>query len=445
MRWEGKRVLIVGLGKSGLAAVRFLVQRGAVVSATDERVAGEFADAIKSLDGLPVKLHLGGHSRDLFLDQDVIVPSPGVAWDHPHLVAAREHGVETVGELDVASEFLKGHVIGVTGTNGKTTTVSLIGHMMKLGGYSVSVAGNIGTPLLATVEESHDDQWHVLELSSFQLEAAKSFRCDIAVVLNVTPDHLDRHHSFENYIDAKRRIFDNQGQADFAVLNADDRGSRDLADGLKSKLVWFSREHRNDQGASVDSEGIAWNGQHVCDLELLIKGPHNLENALAAVASAALAGVKLDAIGEALKTFQPVEHRLEFVRDVAGVAYYNDSKATNVDAALKACQAFDRGLWIILGGRDKGSDYHPLSQALKGRARGVLLIGEAASTIRGHLNGSTPIEEVATMARALEFARSNARPGDSVVLAPACASFDQFANYAERGLEFKRLVKELEA
>ncbi len=445
MRWEGKRVLIVGLGKSGLAAVRFLVRCGAVVSAADERTADELGDAIKSLDDLPVKLHLGGHSRDTFLAQDVIVPSPGVAWDHPHLAAAREHGVQTVGELDIAAEFLKGRVIGVTGTNGKTTTVSLIGHVMNLAGMAVSVAGNIGTPLLTTVGESLEDQWHVLELSSFQLEAANTFRCDIAVVLNITPDHLDRHHSFEKYVAAKTRIFDNQERSDFAVLNAHDAGSRDLVEGVKSSVVWFGRERPSNKGASVDSEGIAWNGQHVCDSDLSIKGPHNLENALAAVAACALAGVELGVIGQSLKTFRPVEHRLEFVRDVGGVAYYNDSKATNVDAALKACQAFEHGLWIILGGRDKGSDYHPLSQALKGRARGVLLIGEAAPIIRGHLNGSTPIEEVATMARAVEFARSNARPGDSVLLAPACASFDQFAGYAERGLEFKRLVKELEA
>ncbi len=444
MTWQGKRVLIVGLGKSGSAAVRFLLDRGASVAVTDTRSADELGPAAASLEGLPVELHLGGQTERLFVERDAVVPSPGVAWDHPYLMAARERGVRTVGELDIAAGCLKGRVIGITGTNGKTTTTSLIGHILAHAGRSVSIAGNIGTPLLATVDDSRSEQWHVLEMSSFQLEASNSFRCHIAVILNITPDHLDRHHTFNAYFGAKSRILSNQKPEDFAVLNADDACCRKLAKAANSQLAWFSREFRVGRGASVDSQGILSNGRFVCDLDLPVKGPHNLENALAAVTAVTAAGVQPGTIGNALKSFRPVEHRLEFVRNIRGVSYYNDSKATNVDAALKACRSFDKGLWIILGGRDKGSNYRPLSNALAGRARRVLLIGEAASIIRGHLGASTPMEDVATMERAVAFARNRAQPGDSVVLAPACASFDQFADYIERGLEFKRLVKELE-
>ncbi len=445
MTWQGKRVLVVGLGKSGSAAARFLLARGASVAVTDTRSADELGPAAAALEGLPVELHLGRQTEKLFLEQDAIVPSPGVAWDHPCLAAARKRGVRTVGELDIAASCLRGRVIGITGTNGKTTTTSLIGHILEQAGRSVSVAGNIGTPLLATVDDPRADRWRVLELSSFQLEASSSFRCHIAVVLNITPDHLDRHRTFDAYAGAKRRILSNQKPADFAVLNADDACCRELAGAVDSQLLWFSRERRVERGASVDARGIVSDGRFVCALDLPIKGPHNLENALAAVTAAAAAGVQPDVIGRALKSFRPVEHRLEFVRNVQGVSYYNDSKATNVDAALQACRSFDKGLWIILGGRDKGSDYRPLSDALADRARRVLLIGEAAPIIRGHLGNAAPIENVATMERAVAFARSHAQPGDSVVLAPACASFDQFADYAERGLAFKRLVKELES
>ena len=438
-------MLVVGLGKSGLAAARFLLSRGALVAVTDTRPEDELGPAAAALEGLPVELHLGKQTERLFLEQDAVVPSPGVAWDHPCLTAARERGIRTVGELDIAAACLRGRVIGITGTNGKTTTTSLIGHILEQAGRAVSVAGNIGTPLLSTVEDSRPDPWRVLELSSFQLEASRAFRCHIAVVLNVTPDHLDRHRTFAAYADAKRRILANQKPGDFAVLNADDACCRKLAGAVDSQLLWFSRERRVDRGAFADAQGIVSDGRFVCGLDLPIKGPHNLENALAAAAAAAAAGVQPDVIGRALKSFRPVEHRLEFVRSVQGVSYYNDSKATNVDAALKACRTFDKGLWIILGGRDKGADYRPLSDALAARARRVLLIGEAAPIIRGHLGGAAPIEDVATMERAVAFARNHAQPGDSVVLAPACASFDQFADYAERGLEFKRLVKELES
>lgn len=444
MTWQGKRVLVVGLGKSGLAAARFLHGRGARVSVSDTRSAAELAPAAAALDGLPIALHLGEQTERLFLEQDAVVPSPGVPWDHPGLTAARERGARTLGELDIAADCLRGRVIGITGTNGKTTTTALIGHILEQAGRSVSVAGNIGAPLLSEMEDSRPDLWRVLELSSFQLEASSAFRCHIAVVLNITPDHLDRHRTFAAYAAAKRRILANQQPADFAVLNADDACCRGFAEAADSQLIWFSRKRRSERGAWADARGIVSDGRFVCGLDLPIKGPHNLENALAATAAAAAAGVQPDVIGGALKSFRPVEHRLEFVRSIQGVSYYNDSKATNVDAALKACQSFDKGLWIILGGRDKGADYRPLSAALADRARRVLLIGEAAPIIRGHLGGAAPIEDAGTIGRAVAFARSHAQPGDSVVLAPACASFDQFTDYAQRGLEFKRLVRELE-
>ncbi|MEX2301904.1 MAG: UDP-N-acetylmuramoyl-L-alanine--D-glutamate ligase [Bryobacterales bacterium] len=444
MTFEGKRVLVVGLGESGRAAARFLTARGALVAATDNQPEEKLGAAAGELRDLGVTLHLGGHSDELFLAQDAIVPSPGVAWDLAPIEAARRSGVEILGELEVAAPLLHGRVIGVTGTNGKTTTTSLIGHILRSAGWKVRVAGNIGTPVLSIVNESADDTWNVLELSSFQLEAMSRFRCEIALLLNITPDHLDRHKTLAAYSQAKARIFLAQTAQDHAVLNADDAGCRDLASQVRSKVCWFSRTRALDKGAWVKDEWIVFNGTPVAPVSLPIRGAHNLENALAAVAASALAGVPLEAIGPALSNFKAVEHRLEYVRTLDGVAYYNDSKATNVDATVKAIEAFDGGLWAILGGSDKGVDYYELREPLKQRAHGVLLIGAAADKIATQLDGWVEIQQAGTIEQAITQARRQARPGDTVLLAPACASFDQFQNYGHRGRVFKELVHALD-
>lgn len=444
MNYRGKRALVVGLGKSGQAAVRFLLARGAIVTAADARTRLDLGPTAEKLAKLPVELHFGAHADDLMLRQDLILPSPGVPWDLPGLVLARRRGITVAGELEVAARELQGSVIGVTGTNGKTTTASLIGHVLKCAGVPGSLAGNIGIPVLDIVDSSRPDHWHVLELSSFQLEASESFRCRIAAVLNVTPDHLDRHGAFADYASAKARILRNQRQSDSALLNAEDPQCRSMERRALGRVVRFGPTCRPGVAACVARGSIVFEGREVVETDLPIKGVHNLENALAAVAACALAGVGSAAIAAALRTFRPVPHRLEFVTRVAGVDYYNDSKATNVAAAVKACASFGSGLWPILGGRDKGSDYAPLADALRGRTRVALLVGEAAPLIRRQLNGSVQTVETGTVDAAVEYAAAHAGPGDTVVLAPACASFDQYASYIERGRAFQRLVRQLE-
>ena len=456
MKLEGQRALIVGLGVSGREAARFLAARGASVTVTDRQHAAELAPAVEELSDLNVRFALGGHPDSLFTEQDLIIPSPGVPWDLPALADARHKGVAVMGELELAAEFLRGPVIGVTGTNGKTTTTSLIGHIFLSAGWEARTGGNLGTPLLAMVDGSTDERWNILELSSFQLEATTSFPVHIAVVLNVTPDHLDRHGTFEAYADAKQRILQAQTSADYVVLNADDDTCRRFAGAAPGQVCWFSRTQPNPAidpapgptpdpaGARVEGEWITFDGEPVVETRLPIRGAHNLENALAAVAASRLAGLPTESIAAGVKTFRPVEHRLEFVRELDGVDYYNDSKATNVDAALKAIEAFDGGLWVILGGSDKGSDYGELSAPLRERARGALLIGQSAQKLDHQLNGSVPREQLNTLDRAVDYARRHARSGDTVLLAPACASFDQFRNYEQRGRAFKELVAALQ-
>ncbi len=445
MNLNGKRALVIGLGKSGLAAVRFLARRGAVVSAADSGSRQELADAVEALADEPVRLHFGGHPESLLLAQDLIVPSPGVPWDLPGLMRARRQGIVVCGELEVAARELRGRVIGVTGTNGKTTTVSLIDHVLREAGVSGKVAGNVGTPVLEIVDDSRAEDWHVLELSSFQLEASESLRCHIAAVLNVTPDHLDRHRTIEAYTAAKARILRNQEPGDVAVLNDEDAACRAMEPLARGSVVRFGTACRDCAEACAANGRILFRGVDFAESDLPIKGVHNVENALVAVAACRLAGVAPSVISRALRTFQPVPHRMEFVANVRGVDYFNDSKATNVAAAVKACGSFRSGLWAILGGRDKGSDFGPLAATLHSRACAALLVGEAATLIRQQLGGSVPIVESGTLGAALSYAVSRARPGDTVLLAPACASFDQYANYIERGREFRRLVGELGA
>jgi UDP-N-acetylmuramoylalanine--D-glutamate ligase len=445
---RGKRVLVVGLARTGVATALFCAARGAIVTATDARAENEIGEGTELLRSAGVKLELGGHPENTFLEQDLIVPSPGVPADAPLLQAARAKGVTIWSEVELADRFLNGRLIGITGSNGKTTTTSLIEHILRSAGLSTILAGNIGTPLIARVEQTSDETITVVELSSFQLELIETFRPNISVFLNLTADHLDRHHTLEAYARSKARIFENQTEADSAVLNADDPATTPLAP-TKPHVYWFSRKQRVAQGAFVRENEVVFrhDGEEETVLNLRdipLPGAHNIENVLAAVAATRLAGVEPEAIAKAVRSFAGVEHRLEFVAEIAGVRYYNDSKATNVDATMKALDAFPGRILIVLGGKDKGSDYTLLQKPLREKAILALLIGAAAKKIENQITGSVAIERAGTIERAVDIASHAARPGDVVLLAPACASFDQFQNYEHRGRVFKELVHNLE-
>ena len=442
-------MLVVGLARTGVVASLFSAGYGAIVTATDEKSEAELGEAAARLRAANVNLALDGHAGANFLDQDLIVLSPGVPARLPALDAARARGIPVWSEIELAFRFLRGKLVAITGSNGKTTTTSLVAHILKTANIPTLVGGNIGTPLLALVESSLDTTVTVAEISSFQLETIEAFRPDIGVLLNLTPDHLDRHASFDEYAKAKLRMFENQIERDATILNADDpEVTRRMP--AKPHVFWFSRQKRVAEGAFLRDNQIIFrhDGSEApiaqCD-QISLRGAHNVENALAACAAAYLAGADPAAIASGVKTFKGVEHRLEFVAEIGGVQFYNDSKATNVDATRKALEAFPGPLLVILGGKDKGSDYAGLRDLLQERAREVILIGAAAEKIAGQLAGAAHIESAGTMERAVELARERAQPGDVVLLAPACASFDQFENYEHRGRVFKELVAKLEA
>ena len=445
---RGQRVLVVGLARTGLATALFCAARGAIVTATDARTENEIGEAVSSLRSAGVKLEFGGHRENTFLAPDLIVPSPGVPADAPQLQAARAKGVTIWSEVELAGRFLHGRLMGITGSNGKTTTTALLEHILRNAGFPTILAGNIGTPLIARVEQTNDNTITVAELSSFQLELIETFRPNISVFLNLTADHLDRHHTLEAYGRAKARIFENQTERDSAILNADDPATTPLAP-AKPRVYWFSRKQRVAQGAFVRENEIVFRLDGEEDTVLSVRdiplaGAHNVENALAAVCAARLAGANSADIAKGVRSFAGVEHRLEFVAEIRGVRYYNDSKATNVDATLKALDAFPGRILIVLGGKDKGSDYTLLQRPLREKAILALLIGAAADKIEKQIAGSVAIERAGTIERAVEIASQASRPGDVVLLAPACASFDQFQNYEHRGRVFKELVHSLE-
>jgi UDP-N-acetylmuramoylalanine--D-glutamate ligase len=446
---QGKRVLVVGLARTGLATSLFSAGQGAIVTATDEKPESELSEAAAKLRAAGVVLELGAHRPAPFLEQDLIVVSPGVPAKLPALEHARARHIPVWSEIELAWRFLRGKLIAITGSNGKTTTTSLVGHILETARIPTLVGGNIGVPLLSRVEFSTDSTVTVAEVSSFQLETIDLFRPDIAVLLNITPDHLDRHASFEEYERAKLRMFENQLERDFAVLNADDQEvARRLP--ARPQVYWFSRQKRVAAGTFLRDNQIIFRSEGAETVllrrdEIPLRGEHNVENVLAACSAAALAGADPAAIAAGVRSFAGVEHRLEFVAEIAGVKFYNDSKATNVDATLKAVEAFPRSLLIILGGKDKGGDFALLREPLKQRARLALLVGSAAEKIAVQLSDAVPLERAGTLDRAVQVAFERARPGDTVLLAPACASFDQFENYEHRGRVFKKLVEQLEA
>ena len=448
MDLNNKRVLVVGLGKSGVASALFMRARGARVTVSDSKPPEQLSKEIPQLLDHGIAVETGGHGERTFQGQDLIVVSPGVPVDAAPLVQARSLGETVIGEVELAAQFFPGKIVAITGSNGKTTTTTLAGEIVAAGGLSSVVGGNIGTPAISLVERATAETIAVLEVSSFQLETIETFHPKIAVVLNVTPDHLDRHRTFEAYVNAKARIFENQTKDDFAVLNADDATCVTLAGRTRAQVVWFSRKEQVKRGASVESGRILFRearGAREIMLvsEIPLKGAHNVENALAAVCVGALLGCEAEKIRDAVRRFKAVEHRLEYVATVGGVEYYNDSKATNVDATIKALESFPANIHLILGGKDKGSDYSVLNPLLKERVKRVYTIGAAAGKIESQIRQAAEIVNAETLESAVKRAAAAAQPGDVVLLAPACASFDQFRNYEHRGKVFKEAVGNL--
>jgi UDP-N-acetylmuramoylalanine--D-glutamate ligase len=449
MELKGKKVLVVGLGKSGLAAALFLRRRGAHVTVSDVRSAEALAKDIPALLEEGIMVEAGGHGLLTFRRQDLIVVSPGVPLNTPELSQVKSFGLPVIGELELAARFLKGKMLAITGSNGKTTTTALVGEILSKAGLPTLVGGNIGVPVVALIDQSTDDTWSVLEVSSFQLESTALFHPKISVILNITPDHLDRHGSFENYALAKERIFASQDEQDHVVLNADNLRAAESAARSNANVYLFSMEHEVEQGAWLDDGFVVYRSGKDEPVEKIVplsgiplKGAHNVENVLAAVCASRLAGASAESIREAVEGFKAVEHRLEFVSTVNGVDFYNDSKATNVDATLKAIASFQSGIHLILGGKDKSSDYTQLAHLLRSRVRAVYTIGSAAEKIESQLRGTVSILSCETLDHAVSAAASAAHPGDVVLLAPACSSFDQFESYEHRGRVFKELVAE---
>jgi len=448
---QGKKVLLIGAARSGIAAARFLASKGAVVALNDQKPLDKWSAEALELKSLGIGL-LPGEPPSWLLDQiELVVVSPGVPATIIPIRYAERAGAEVIGEVELASRYLKGRVVAITGSNGKTTTTSLIGELLRYADIPVQVGGNIGKALISLVETSRDDGWTVVELSSFQLETIKDFHPNVAVVLNVTPNHMDRYESFTDYAAAKHRIFMNQTAADVAVLNADDPTVSSWASGLRAKVLGFSVKQELEQGVFLHGEELVLrDGGHEQVLfqigEMKLKGLHNVENAAAALAAGVAAGAGAAAMREALKAFDPVEHRLEFVAEIQGVRFYNDSKATSVDATLKALAAFakDPGkVILVLGGRGKKAPYEPLVSLVKEKVRQLILVGEDAETIAAELGEFAALERASDMKDVVARSFKAAQKGDVVLLAPACASFDMFESFEHRGKVFKAEISDL--
>ena len=446
---RGKRVVVVGAARSGVAAAQLLVRRGATVTLTDSRPT---IDDDRVLRAAGVALELGGHQAATLANADLIVLSPGVPPQLPVIEAARRAGIPVTGELELASRWLRGRIVAITGTKGKSTTTTLTGRMLEAGGYHVLVGGNIGLALSAQVDASTEDTIHVVEASSFQLETASTFRPWIAVLLNFSPDHLDRHADVGEYAAAKGRIFARQQPSDWAVLNADDPAALAIASAARSQRLLFSMAPADEaprEGVVISRGTIVRRGARgdeplvpVAAVKLL--GRHLLADVLAAAAVASLAGVDAAAMTKAVEGFTGLEHALEPVAEIAGVRFVNDSKATNIEAARRAIESFGDGVVVVMGGKFKGGNFADLLPLLAERHATVIAIGEARTRIREALGQALPLHEAPDMAAAVRTAFASASPGGTVLLAPACASFDMFRDYAERGRIFKHEVRRLQ-
>jgi len=452
MEISGIKALVLGAGRSGVASSRFLSERGAIVALHDKKPVEEWSDEARSLKTSHNVGLISGDLPSWLLDQiDLVIISPGVPTNTiPARYVDRKDG-EVIGEVELAYRFMKGRIVGITGSNGKTTTTTLIGELLRDAGIPARVGGNIGTPLLTLAETSNDDGWTVVELSSFQLETIRDFRANVAICLNVTPNHLDRYESFRDYAAAKHRIFMNQTNEDVAVLNADDEVARGWATGLKANVVLFSVKRELEEGLFLRGRDLVCraNGKEkilTTRDRIAIRGLHNVENVLASLAAGLACGASPDSMAETIAGFRGVEHRMEFVDEIGDVKFYNDSKATSVDATLKALEALseDEGkIILILGGRGKNAPYAPLADLIERKVRTLVVLGEDADNIESQLKTHTDITRVNSIREAVTAGLAAASPGDSVLLAPACASFDMFKSFEERGEVFKAEVRKL--
>jgi UDP-N-acetylmuramoylalanine--D-glutamate ligase len=439
---KGKRVTVVGAAKSGIAAAELLAQRGALVTLSDARPAVPDAEPLRALD---VQLELGGHQPATFTTADLVVLSPGVPPDQPAVQAARGAGVPVIAEIELASRWLRGRVIAITGTKGKSTTTALTGRMLEASGFAVTVGGNIGAPLSAQVADSTPDTLHIVEASSFQLEQIDTFHPWIAVMLNFSPDHLDRHPTVDAYGAAKARIFENQQPGDWAVINADDPAVLDLARRARATPRLFAPHSSIAEGTVVADGWIvsrhAGASTPLVPLDAIhLLGPHLVSDVMAAATVGAIAGAAPNAMTSAVEAFRGLEHAMELVREIGRVRFVNDSKATNIESALRSIESFTAGLVPIIGGRYKGGDFRLLRDALAARAKAVVAIGESKGMVRQALEGAVDVHDAETLDEAVARAFALARPAGVVLLAPACSSFDMFRDYADRGRQFKEAV-----
>jgi UDP-N-acetylmuramoylalanine--D-glutamate ligase len=440
----GKKFLVLGLARTGVACARFLVTRGAIVQVSDRRLEHELRADMASLAGLPIEYRLGGEDRRWVDDVDIVVPSPGVPPENPLLRQAGVLGVPIMSEIELASRFLRAPLLAITGTNGKSTTTTLLGEMLNTGGKKTFVGGNIGAPLIGFTAGEWD--WGVVEISSFQLEWVNHFRPRIAVLLNVTEDHLDRYPNFAAYCGTKERIFTAQTESDSAILNRDDPLVWGMRERIRARVISFGGAEVSE-GAFTRSNEIFWRDgaseERYSLRRAKLQGVHNMENMMAAIAAARCVGISRGAIQQTLDTFPGLEHRLEFVREKDGVRYYNDSKGTNVGAVVKSLASFTAPVILLAGGVDKGGDYGVLRDLVRSKVRRLVLFGAAKEIIRAALGGLTDTAMVDTLEGAVQEAAAHARTGDVVLLSPACSSFDMFRNYGERGKMFKNLVQAL--
>ncbi|ACM19140.1 UDP-N-acetylmuramyl-L-alanine--D-glutamate ligase [Geotalea daltonii FRC-32] len=447
MEIKGKKILVVGLARTGVAVARFLASRGAKVTVTDMKEESELADYLLQLEDLDLNLELGRHDKHTFLMSDLIVVSPGVPMDISPLLMAKAQRRVVISEIELAAAFIKAPMVAITGTNGKTTTTTLAGEIFKACGVETFVGGNIGNPLIELVTSGNDVAQVVVELSSFQLEGIQRFRPKVAVLLNITEDHLDRYASYQDYIDAKLRIFENQTVDDFAVLNVDDPLVAACAATVKSRVFPFSQRKELAEGIFC-SKGIIvyrWQGSELRfdTAAFKLKGVHNIENIMAALASTLLSGADPIKAGRAVESFKGLRHRMEFIREVGGVAYYEDSKGTNVGSVVKSLESFDKGITLIAGGKDKGGSYAPLADLVRERVKHLILIGEAKERIEAELGNLTDTHKAATLEDAVAIAHRLAKAGEVVLFSPACSSFDMFKDYAERAERFNAAVRAL--
>jgi UDP-N-acetylmuramoylalanine--D-glutamate ligase len=439
-------ILVVGLARTGVSVARFLVSRGARVTVTDLRDESSLADVITELAALDIRWVLGRHDEIDFISADLIVVSPGVPQDHRLLVAAHRAGTEIVSEIELASRFITAPLVAITGTNGKTTTTTLAGEIFKGNGFATYVGGNIGDPLIELLEPGEAVERVVAEISSFQLEWISSFRPRVAALLNLSEDHLDRYASYQEYIDAKLRIFENQAADDFAVVNRDDQLVWSHAQGLKAQLFPFSRTHELAEGIFHRDGLITFRHNGIEESfpteGIRLQGVHNLENIMAAMACCLLLGCRPEKSFEVARGFESLHHRMEFVRKFKGVSYYEDSKATNVGSVEKALESFEN-ITLIAGGKDKGGSYAPLVAPIQERVRHLILIGEAADRMQLELGSLTDTHRAATLEEAVWTAAQITASGGTVLMSPACSSFDMFRDYEERAQRFITAVKAL--